>query len=153
MQRLFWALDRVVVTFWVGGLWVTGYVVAPLLFARLPSRQLAGTMAGTLFSWIAYLALGCALYALVYRLGRLGLGALKQPVFWVILLMAALAAAGQFGVQPILASLKDQALPREVMESVFRDRFAAWHGVSSILYLVESALGLVLVLLTSREGR
>jgi hypothetical protein len=153
MHRLFWALDRVVITFWVGGLWVTGYVVAPLLFARLPSRQLAGSMAGTLFSWVAYLGLGCALYALVYRLGGRGVAAMKQVVFWVILVMAALAAAGQFGVQPILAGLKDQALPREVMESVFRDRFAAWHGVSSILYLVESALGLALVLLTAREGR
>jgi hypothetical protein len=46
--------------------------------------------------------------------------------------------AGQFGVQPILAGLKEQALPREVMESVFRDRFATWHGVASILYVIES---------------
>jgi hypothetical protein len=62
------------------------------------------------------------------------------------LLMTLLAAAAQFGVQPMMASLKQQALPSEVMHSIFRDRFAAWHGVSSVLYLIECVLGLILVL-------
>ncbi|HNN85277.1 MAG TPA: DUF4149 domain-containing protein, partial [Accumulibacter sp.] len=44
------------------------------------------------------------------------------------------------------------ALPREVMESVLRNRFATWHGVSSILYLVQSVLGLLLVGGTLRGG-
>ncbi|MBM3393551.1 MAG: DUF4149 domain-containing protein, partial [Betaproteobacteria bacterium] len=35
-------------------------------------------------------------------------------------------------------------------ESVFRDRFAMWHGVASILFLVQSLLGLMLVLLQRR---
>jgi hypothetical protein len=49
--------------------------------------------------------------------------------------------------------LKLDALPREVMESVLRDRFATWHGVSSILYLVQSLLGLWLVVWSSRGLR
>ncbi len=32
-----------------------------------------------------------------------------------------------------------------------RDRFAAWHGVSSVLYLAQSLLGAVLVVLQSRR--
>jgi len=67
--------------------------------------------------------------------------------------MVALVVAGQFGVQPILASLKEQALPREVMESVFRDRFATWHGVASILYVIQSLLAVGMVLLGRRTGR
>ena len=55
--------------------------------------------------------------------------------------MALLAAASQFGIQPLLAQLKADALPREVMASVLRDRFATWHGISSILYLMQSGLG------------
>jgi hypothetical protein len=31
------------------------------------------------------------------------------------------------------------------MQSLFRDRFAAWHGVSSVLYLIECVLGLSVV--------
>jgi hypothetical protein len=42
--------------------------------------------------------------------------------------------------------LKQQALPAEVMQSIFRDRFAAWHGVSSVFYLIECFLGLIMVL-------
>jgi len=52
---------------------------------------------------------------------------------------------------PILSSLKQEALPSEVMHSIFRDRFAAWHGVSSALYLIECALGLVMVLQHGRS--
>ena len=55
----------------------------------------------------------------------------------------------QQGWQP-LAQLKADALPREVMESVLRDRFATWHGISSILYLVQSLLGLCLVVWSAR---
>jgi MFS family permease len=65
--------------------------------------------------------------------------------FWLLLLMLVLTAVSLFGLQPLLAQLKADALPREVMESVLRNRFAAWHGVSSILYLVQSVLGLLLV--------
>jgi hypothetical protein len=40
------------------------------------------------------------------------------------------------------------------MESAMRDRFATWHGVSSVLYLVQSLFGIVLVLLPDRgRGR
>jgi hypothetical protein len=140
------ALQSIAVTLWVGGLWVIGLVVAPFLFHALADRAQAGSLAGHLFMTMAYMGLGCGAYLLLYRLAIFGSHALRQLLFWIVLLMLALDAAGQFGVQPIMAGLKQQALPKEVMESIFRDRFAAWHGVASVLYLVECALGLVMVL-------
>ena len=59
--------------------------------------------------------------------------------------MLVLTAASHFGIAPIMQGLKDQAMPLAVMQSVFADRFARWHGVSSIVYLIQSALGLLLV--------
>jgi hypothetical protein len=59
--------------------------------------------------------------------------------------MLGLTAASQFGIHPLLAQLKADALPREVMESVMRDRFVTWHGIASILYLLQSLLGLLVV--------
>jgi hypothetical protein len=56
---------------------------------------------------------------------------------WFLMLL--LTVAGQFGVQPILAQLKADSLPREVMESALRDRFMVWHGVSSVVYLIRAA--------------
>jgi hypothetical protein len=140
------ALQSIAVTLWVGGLWVIGLVVAPFLFHAVADRAQAGLLAGHLFMVMAYMGLGCGAYLLLYRLAIFGSHALRQLLFWIVLLMVALDAAGQFGVQPIMAGLKQQALPKEVMESIFRDRFAAWHGVASVLYLVQCALGLVMVL-------
>lgn len=150
MRSLADALQSIAVTLWVGGMWTIGYVVAPVLFARLPERTLAGFVAGKLFTLLAWIGIGCALYLIVYRIGRFGAGCLRQGFFWVTLLMLAVVLAGEFGVQPILAGLKTQALPRDVMESLFRDRFATWHGVASVLFVIQSALGLALVMLQGR---
>jgi hypothetical protein len=84
---------------------------------------------------------------------RFGAYALRQPFFWTALVMTMAVAAGELGVQPILAGLREQALPQQVMESVFRERFNAWHGIASGLYVVESLLGLALVLLQGRTPR
>lgn len=140
------ALQSIAVTVWIGGLWAIGLIVAPLLFHAPIERAQAGMLAGQFFGAIAYIGLGCGGYLLLYRLARFGGQAFSQLLFWSVLLMVALAAAGQFGVQPILASLRQQALPSQVMQSILRDRFAAWHGVSSVLYLIECALGLIVAL-------
>ena len=142
-------LDRfalVVITAWVGSLWAIGYLAAPALFHALAdNRQLAGNLAGSMFSLVAYVGMFSAFYLMLHRIVRFGVPALKQGFFWAVLAMLLLTLAGHFGIQPLLAHLKALALPADVMQSVFRDRFAAWHGVASIAYLLESLLGLVLV--------
>jgi len=147
MRSIADALQSIAVTLWVGGMWVIGFIVAPLLFSRLGDRVLAGAIAGKLFTIIAWIGIGCALYLVLYRLVRFGSGCFRQGLVWVSLLMLVLLLAGGFGVQAIMEGLRAQALPKEVMESVFRDRFMTWHGVASVLYLIQSLLGLVLVVL------
>ena len=153
MRRLSEALYFVAITLWVGGMWAIGYMVAPVLFSSLGDRQLAGMVAGKLFSLIGWVGLGSAAYLLIFLVARCGGQAFRRAVFWLVLLMALLAAASQFGIQPLLAQLKANALPREVMESVLRDRFAVWHGISSILYLMQSGLGFWLVVWANRGLR
>ena len=145
MKSIADALQSIAVTLWVGGMWTIGFIVAPLLFSRLGDRVLAGAFAGKLFTIVAWIGIGCALYLILFRLVRFGAGCFRQGIVWVTLLMLALLLAGGFGVQAILESLKAQALPKEVMESVFRDRFMTWHGVANVLYVIQSLLGLVLV--------
>jgi uncharacterized membrane protein len=154
MRRLADALHDVALTLWVGGLWVIGYLVAPTLFATLSNdRQTAGLLAGRLFESMGWVGLACAVYLLLFVLLRVGTTALRRWNFWLLVLMMLLTAVSLFGVQPLLAQLKADALPREVMESVLRNRFAAWHGVSSILYLVQTLLGLLLVTSSGRPTR
>lgn len=145
-MRRFWdGLAGTLLVLWIGGMWAIGYLAAPVLFAALDDKQLAGNLAGRLFDWMAWIGIAAAAYLIVYRVARDGGAALKTLFFWIVAAMLGLILVAQFGVQPILQSLKDQAMPQAVMQSVFADRFRHWHGVSSILYLIQSALGLVLV--------
>lgn len=154
MRGLASALYSIAVTLWAGGLLAIGYLAAPVLFSQLADRSVAGTVAGAMFSAIAWVGLACGTYLVLYLMFGKGWRAVQSGVFWIVLLMLALTVAGHFGVQPILAQLKADALPRQVMESALRDRFSTWHGVSSALYLVQSLLGIALVILQERgKGR
>lgn len=153
MRRLAEALYLLAIALWVGGMGAIGYVAAPVLFSSLGDRQLAGVVAGKLFALIAWIGLGAAAYLLMFLIGRWGAQVFKRSVFWLTLSMALLAAVSLFGIQPLMAQMKADAFPREVMESVLRDRFAAWHGISSILYLVQSLLGVWLVVWSGRGLR
>jgi hypothetical protein len=145
-MRRFWdGLAGTMLVLWIGGIWAIGYVAAPVLFASLGDKQLAGVLAGNLFEWMAWIGIASGVYLLIYRIARDGGVALKSLFFWVVAVMLVLTLIGQFGIRPILQGLKDQAMPYAVMQSVFADRFARWHGISSILYLIQSALGLLLV--------
>jgi len=150
VRKLAEALYLAAIALWVGGLWAIGYLAAPVLFASLGDRQLAGIVAGKLFALIGWVGLGSAAYLLIFLVSHWRGQVFKRAVFWLVILMALMVAASQFGIQPLMAQLKADALPREVMESVLRDRFATWHGISSILYLVQSLLGLWLVVWSGR---
>lgn len=138
-------ISLVVIALWVGALWMTG-LSAYVLFDTLQDKQLAGKLAGKLFELVSYIGMASAFYLLIQRLLEYGTGALKQSFFWAVFFMLLLVLAGHFGIQPLLAQLKTDALPNDVMHSVFANRFSAWHGVASVAYLVECALGLVVVL-------
>ncbi|HZV99132.1 MAG TPA: DUF4149 domain-containing protein [Methylophilaceae bacterium] len=139
-------LALITVTAWVGAIWAIGYLAAPALFYTLSDKQEAGMLAGKMFTVVAYVGIASAFYLLVHRLLRFGTPALKQGFFWATVVMLLLTLAGHFGIQPLLAELKAEAMPADVMQSVFASRFKTWHGVASIAYLMESLLGFVLVL-------
>lgn len=153
MKNLADNLALIAVTLWVGSLWAIGYLAAPVLFSALADKTTAGMLAGKMFTVVAYVGMGSGVYLLLHRFSRYGASTLKQSFFWVVFLMLLLTMAMHFGIQPVLAALKEQALPKDVMQSVFKDRFTAWHGISSIVYLVQSLLGLALVTLHKAGSR
>ncbi|HEX5336862.1 MAG TPA: DUF4149 domain-containing protein [Gallionella sp.] len=150
MKNLSNHLSALAVTAWVGGLWAVGYLAVPVLFRAQPDKQLAGMLAGQMFTWLGYLGLLCGLYLLGQRIASAGRAALGQSEFRLVAAMLLLALLIQFGIQPVMTDLKAQALPADVMHSAFADRFKMLHGVSSVLYLLESLLGAALVIKTRR---
>lgn len=145
MRKIADSLSLVAITLWAGGLWITGYMVAPALFAAFPGRELAGMLADRMFSLLGYVGMVCGTYLLGYRLSIFGGKTLKQPFFWAALLMLVLTVVGHLGLQAALIDAQPESWPGELLRNIFRDRFAAWNGISSLFYLVQSLLGVVLV--------
>lgn len=146
MKKFADALALLAVTAWVGGLWSIGYVAVPVLFQALPDRMLAGLLAGRMFTLIACIGITSACYLMLYYTTRHGVAALRQTAFRVTAIMLALTLASQFGLQPLIADLKTQAFPGDVMKSTFAGQFKMLHGIASTLYLIQSLLGVLLVL-------
>lgn len=146
MKNLSQHLATLLVTAWVGGLWATGYLAVPVLFFSQPDRQLAGMLAGQMFALMGYLGIVCGGYLLLQRLGVSGRTALRQPLFWVVAAMLLITLLIHFGTRPMMADLKAQALPLEVMQSAFASRFDMLHRISSISYHLQSLLGVFLVI-------
>lgn len=149
MKKIFAALSAIALTAWVGGLWSIGYLAVPVLFHAQPDRQLAGMLAGEMLNAMGYVGLVCGGILLLRNVctscGGKENKFWKQPDFRIIGAMLVLGLVIQFGLSPLMADLKVQARPEDVMHSAFADSFKMLHGVSSILYLIESLLGLYLV--------
>jgi len=146
VRRIVEGLQSIAVTAWVGALWTTGLLVDPALFHFVPDRVLFGNLIGRLFAYTALLGIGCGAYLLLFGVLRFGSRCMRQAFFWVTLAMLALTLVEAFAVQPIVDAVRQQAFPKPVAETMLRERFAAWHGIASLLYVIQCALGLALVL-------
>jgi hypothetical protein len=133
---------------WAGSLWTVGYLVAPTLFVTLHDRALAGTIAGRLFRIEAWLSVACALaLLLLIRFAKSGENVrMDKHLFHLVIAMLACTVVGYFGLQPFMAALREAAGPGGTIDPGMKTEFALLHGVSSAFYLVQSLLGVALVL-------
>ena len=148
MKKIFRHLPAIAITAWVGGLWSIGYLAVPVVFHAQPDRQLSGMLAGEMLNAVGYLGLVCGGILLLQKFcAPCGKSERfwREKTFWIIAAMLVIGLIIQFCLSPVLANLKVQALPLDVMHSTFADRFKMLHGISSTLYLMESLLGLYLL--------
>lgn len=147
MSRTLQHGEQVLITLWVGSLWAIGYLAVPILFFNLDDRMLAGMLAGKMFTVVSFIGLGCGT-------ALLSMAVMASPNFLkdkrVILLgvMLFLVLIGEFALQPAMAELKAQGL---VEGSRVATRFGMLHGIASLLYLLNSICGLILLLLSGRS--
>ncbi len=142
MGRFLSAGENILLTLWVGGLWITGYLVVPALFATLDDRMLAGDLAGSVFSLMSWVGLACGGLLLLGVLLRERGRSPRAWRLWVLATMLAIVAIGLFVLQPQMQALKAQGIGPGSVQAV---EFGRLHGVSSVLFLINSILGLLLV--------
>jgi len=149
IQRLFLILAGL----WVGSLCTVGFLVVPTIFANLQDRQVAGMIAAAIFQAEAYLSvLVCvALLLLANFLIKRSIENYRS-VRWVILVLLLISALTCFGIIPYMNGLRTEALllGMPVMASPSAALFGRLHGISSGLFLLQSALGLWMVWRISR---
>jgi len=133
---------------WVGSFTTIGFLVVPVLFSSLGDRQVAGMVAASLFKITAYLGVFISAILMIaanhfvrqdktqYRLTR-----------WILLAMLSCTLAAAFILIPWMNALRDQALSLglSVRETSNSELFNRLHSVSSIVFMIQSLLGLCLV--------
>jgi hypothetical protein len=134
--------EQILLTLWIGGMWIVGFVVAPTLFDLLDDRMLAGYIAGRLFTIMSYLGLICGGVLLAGQFYRSFSGWRRNWRIWLLAGMLLVIVIGEFLLQPMMAQLKATGLESG---SEAARRFGILHGVASILFLLNSLSGLVLV--------
>lgn len=140
------SLASLSIMLWVGSLLSIGYLTVPVLFSTLDDKMLAGLVAGRMFNLVFYVGVVCAGILLLCQFIVHNRLALRLVGFWIIIAMVLLAMIGEWGIQPIMAELKAQAMPNDVMHSAFAGHFRTLHGIAEILYLVQCLLGVTLTL-------
>jgi hypothetical protein len=146
---MFQISERILLTLWIGGMWTVGYIVAPTLFALLADRALAGAVAGQLFSIMSYIGLLSAGILISGQCYRARAAWRQNWRFWILIVMLLIIVIGEFYLQPLMAELKQAGLTEG---SDNARQFGQLHGVASALFVINSLLGLGLVVFGLRPS-
>jgi hypothetical protein len=131
---------------WAGSVWAVSYLAAPSAFAVLDSTQ-AGSVVGVMLTRLAWLSIVLAPLLGLVCLRCADLDARRRR--WIVGLAGGMLACSLIvflGLQPMMAAIREAAGAAGVRASPQWGTFAALHGVSQVLYLVESVLGAILVI-------
>ena len=111
---------------WWGSLSAVGFLVVPMLFAKLGTPAMAGGMAAHLFSAQTWVGTGSGLLLLMLLRPSddPGNAVPVWPTAWLGFVLAAMLCAliSEFGVAPRI---------------VARDNLKLWHSLGSALYLLQ----------------
>ncbi len=136
---MFQISEKILLTIWVGGMWAIGYIVAPVLFKML-DKSVAGNVAGQLFSIMSYIGIFCAVALIIIVIMKQGFSYQHWQLLTLVGMLV-LVLIGQFVLQPMMTELKAAGLSGDNAA-----QFGKLHGISSVLFLVNSIAGLALVI-------
>ena len=122
---------------WAVTTWITGYVFAPLMFAKWPKIE-AGLITGELLQATYLISLICAVFVLIDHRVRHAQKLLRNQNLWLTLIALFIVI-----IQYAVITPKMQALKANMLSNA--SAFMQLHGVSQVLYLITSLVLAVLV--------
>jgi len=144
------AAVRLMLALMFGLLVVSGYVVAPVLFAKVGSSHEAGRLAGEIFHVVnnGVIFIAIAVAAFWFRMKSV-----TKFNWGVLLVLASLVAINEYGVSPIIHELKLAIGPIDQLADgdPHRAEFGMWHGVSAVIHLLSSIVAALLLLMGAHK--
>jgi hypothetical protein len=144
MNSLLQKLAVIISSLWVGGIWAM-LMVTIIVFNKMPT-YMADYIVEDMFTFMNLFGIFSSSYLLFYGFKKENLLFLKSITFWLIILMLSLILISYFGINPILENFRESSISKEIIESVFADRYSTWYGIASAAFLIECFLGIFLVL-------
>ncbi|MDP9893982.1 putative membrane protein [Variovorax boronicumulans] len=134
-------LALLLAAFWWGSLTTIGFLVVPMLFAKLGNPAVAGNFAGQLFEAQSWVAIGCGLILLIHFRSKADerMDAATMTSIGLVLGALLLALLQQYAVAPRILA---------------RENLKLWHTVGSGMYVAQWLCTLVLLWrMGARPGR
>ena len=142
---------------WVGGLIFFSLVLAPTVFAVLPTRQLAGSVVSRSLGILHWMAISCGVvFAITSMIDSRMVDGVVAPFALrnlVIYLMLILTLVGMFGIASRMLVLREQMNPIDAVphDDARRVEFNRLHVWSTRIESSVLVLGLALLYLTARR--
>ena len=142
---------------WVGGLIFFSFVLAPTVFAVLPTRQLAGSVVSRSLGIMHWMAITCGVvFAVTSMIDSRIVNGVAEPFALrnlFIYAMIILTLVGMFGIAPRMLALREQMNPIDEVphDDARRVEFNRLHHWSTGVEGSVLVLGLALLYLTARR--
>jgi uncharacterized membrane protein len=142
---------------WIGGLIFFAFVLAPTVFAVLPTRQLAGNVVSRSLGILHWMAISCGVvFAITSMIDSRVVDGVVAPFALrnlIIYLMLILTLVGMFGIASRMLALREQMNPIDAVphDDARRVEFNRLHVWSTRIESSVLVLGLALLYLTARR--
>ncbi len=135
--------SKIAMTFWLGGTWMAGIVIFPLLFKTL-DQITASALIGQILSIQAYIGIICLIIALIEVTVNHKLSLLTTKRFWYIISMFSILVINYFAIFPMVYRLREQLshVAHQII-SVQNNVFDFWHSLSAVMFIFICLLGVL----------
>jgi uncharacterized membrane protein len=142
---------------WIGGLIFFSFVLAPTVFAVLPTRQLAGSVVSRSLGIMHWMAITCGVaFAITSMIDSRIVNGVAEPFAarnLIVYAMITLTLVGMFGIASRMLALRAQMNPIDAVphDDARRVEFNRLHVWSTRIEGSVLVLGLALLYLTARR--
>ncbi|MBP9743108.1 MAG: DUF4149 domain-containing protein [Burkholderiales bacterium] len=135
--------SKLAMTFWLGGTWMAGIVIFPVLFKTL-DQITASEVVGQILNIQAYIGIICLIIALVEVVVNHKLSLFTTKRFWYIICMFSILVVNYFAIFSVLANLRSRlSTIAHKFIALQNNIFDFWHSLSAVLFVFICILGVL----------